>query len=48
MTFDALAEIRTQEAFADFVQEQRSQRDAEGKPALRNDDVTLMRVEIAL
>lgn len=45
---DFLAVLNTQEAFTAFVQEERLQRDAEGRPLLRNDDVTLLRLDVAL
>jgi len=41
-----IADIHTQSRFADFVQEWRNTLDAEGRPYLRNDDVTLYRLEI--
>jgi len=41
-----IADIREQKRFAGFVQEWRAERDAEGRPYLRNDDVTLLRLEI--
>jgi hypothetical protein len=44
---DVLQAIRTPADFKAFAQEQRPQRDADGRPLLRNDDMTLMRLEIA-
>jgi hypothetical protein len=41
-----LADIRTQDGFAEFVQVQRGELDAGGRPWLRNDDVTLVRIEV--
>ncbi|HLV78955.1 MAG TPA: hypothetical protein VKT32_01700 [Chthonomonadaceae bacterium] len=43
---DPLAGIDTQEAFEALVREQRALRDAEGRPWLKNDDVTLLRVDL--
>jgi hypothetical protein len=45
-TFDYLSDIRDQHLFEEFVREQRVQRDCENRPYLRNDDVTLFRVEV--
>jgi hypothetical protein len=41
-----LAKLKTQEAFTQFAGDQRRQKDADGKPLLKNDDVTMMRIAI--
>ncbi len=41
-----IGDIRAQNRFADFVQQWRNDFDGEGRPYLRNDDVTLYRLEI--
>ena len=45
-TGDALAGIDSPEAFEVLVREQRSLRDSDGRPCLKNDDVTLLRVDL--
>ncbi len=45
-TFDYLSDIRDKSLFEEFVREQRMHKDLEDKPYLRNDDVTLFRIEV--
>jgi hypothetical protein len=47
-SFACLEELCDPAVFAGFVQEIRARRDAEGRPWLRNDDVTLLHVSLAL
>lgn len=42
--YDLLSDITTQAVFEQLVREQRASRDDEGKPLMRNDDVTFVRV----
>lgn len=41
-----LVSLHSQEEFQELVNSQRDNRDAEGRPALKNDDVTLLSIEI--
>lgn len=41
-----IGDIRAQKHFADFVRQWRNESDGDGRPYLRNDDVTLYRLEI--
>lgn len=41
-----LSDIETQALFSQFVQEEREQLDPLGRPCLRNDDVTMLRVKL--
>jgi len=42
-----LAELQTQDRFAEFVHREREELDANGRPRLQNDDVTLVRIEVS-
>ncbi len=42
-----LSDLQTQERFAEFIQCEREEVDADDHPWLRNDDVTLFRVEVS-